>query len=225
MSIADAVAGARRPGQQLTWLRTDGTPEDLTGATLSGVLLSLSTQETRAIVGIPPPGPGQRGRVYLGVCGGRCGGRAVPGAIHGHLSGRGHPGPDLSDLMDRACGARGGAVTGREERMTCRRAATGLVSDAREQAPAGHALMAVAPAEKALLLLIRARGHGELTLVFRGDCPPMPRRWSSVFIWASGRGRGSEAVKARNTYPSSYERWRQYVTGGPHVWRAPAGCP
>ena len=51
MPIADAVAGARRPGQQLTWLRTDGTPEDLTGATLSGVLLSLSTQETRAIAG------------------------------------------------------------------------------------------------------------------------------------------------------------------------------
>lgn len=36
--------------------------------------------------------------------------------------------------------------------------------------PAGQ-MMFVAPAEKALLLLIRERGHGQLTLVFRGGLP------------------------------------------------------
>ena len=39
------------------------------------------------------------------------------------------------------------------------------------QASADQQLMAVAPAEKALLLLIRARDHGELTLEFRHGLP------------------------------------------------------
>ena len=55
--------------------------------------------------------------------------------------------------------------------MTCRRAVQGFVVEKGAQAPNGQHLMAVAPAEKALLLLIRARDHGELTLVFRGGLP------------------------------------------------------
>ena len=51
MPIADAVAASAPPGQQIIWERTDGTPEDLTGATLSGILLPLGTQEARAIAG------------------------------------------------------------------------------------------------------------------------------------------------------------------------------
>ena len=55
--------------------------------------------------------------------------------------------------------------------MTCRRTVSEPAPEHREKPPSGHALMAVAPAERALLLLIRARGHGELTIVFRGGLP------------------------------------------------------
>ena len=51
MSLADAVAGALRPAQQITWTRSDGNPENLTGATLSGVIRSNSTGVVRAIAG------------------------------------------------------------------------------------------------------------------------------------------------------------------------------
>jgi len=39
MALADAIAGALRPAQVITWTRGDGTPEDLTNATITGILL------------------------------------------------------------------------------------------------------------------------------------------------------------------------------------------
>ena len=38
MALADAVDGATRPSQTITWTRDDGTAEDLTGATITGTL-------------------------------------------------------------------------------------------------------------------------------------------------------------------------------------------
>ena len=38
MPLADAVQGATRPAQLITWYRDDDTPEDLTGATLTGLV-------------------------------------------------------------------------------------------------------------------------------------------------------------------------------------------
>jgi hypothetical protein len=51
MALAQAVAGGLRPSQTITWTREDGTPEDLTGATITGKLLNLASGETRAIAG------------------------------------------------------------------------------------------------------------------------------------------------------------------------------
>lgn len=51
MALADAVAGALRPSQIITWVRADGTAEDLTGATLSGVLYDRRSRQSRAIAG------------------------------------------------------------------------------------------------------------------------------------------------------------------------------
>lgn len=53
MSIADSVAGALRPSRVITWTREDDaeTPEDLTGATLSGVIVDVDTGVVRAIAG------------------------------------------------------------------------------------------------------------------------------------------------------------------------------
>lgn len=62
MALADFVAGAMRPSQTITWARADGTPEDLTGATLSGVLRNRHTGASRAIAGtleITAPAAGQ----------------------------------------------------------------------------------------------------------------------------------------------------------------------
>ena len=42
--------GSTRPGLLITWSRDDG-PENLNGATLTGEITTLSTGETRAIVG------------------------------------------------------------------------------------------------------------------------------------------------------------------------------
>lgn len=36
MALADAIQGARKRGQVITWTNDDGNPEDLTGLTLSG---------------------------------------------------------------------------------------------------------------------------------------------------------------------------------------------
>ena len=38
MALATAIQGALHTGQTITWTRTDGTPQDLTGATLSGTI-------------------------------------------------------------------------------------------------------------------------------------------------------------------------------------------
>lgn len=48
--LSEAIAGATRPGQVVTWLRGDGTPENLTGATLSGKIRN-EAGVTRVIVG------------------------------------------------------------------------------------------------------------------------------------------------------------------------------
>ena len=51
MALAAAVQGARRPAQSVTWLREGGGPEDLTDATLTGVIRNRATGTTRAIAG------------------------------------------------------------------------------------------------------------------------------------------------------------------------------
>ena len=66
------------------------------------------------------------------------------------------------------------------------------------------ALMAVAPGGKALLLLIRARGHGELTLVFRGGLPTYAKQVSNVFTWGNGRGKGSDPLSGLTTRFSAH---------------------
>jgi hypothetical protein len=50
--LADAVQGACRPYQQIAWIRADGQSEDLTGATLSGVIRAVDDGRTRAITGL-----------------------------------------------------------------------------------------------------------------------------------------------------------------------------
>ena len=57
-------------------------------------------------------------------------------------------------------------------------------------ASADQQLMAVAPAEKALLLLIRARNHGELTLVFRGGLPTYAKQVEQCIHLGQGQGDG-----------------------------------
>lgn len=51
MALADAVAGARRPHQQITWVRADGEPENLGAATLTGKIKDRRTGEVRNITG------------------------------------------------------------------------------------------------------------------------------------------------------------------------------
>lgn len=51
MALANAIAGATRPTQVITWTRADGTAEDLTGATITGNLYNTSDFTTRAIAG------------------------------------------------------------------------------------------------------------------------------------------------------------------------------
>jgi hypothetical protein len=51
MGLANAVKGATRPSQVITWTRAEGTPEDLSGATLTGFIQNVDTLATRAIVG------------------------------------------------------------------------------------------------------------------------------------------------------------------------------
>ena len=55
MALANAVQGARRPGQLITWKREDGTAEPLTGATLTGVIRSRTSGVGRAIAGSLTP--------------------------------------------------------------------------------------------------------------------------------------------------------------------------
>lgn len=51
MALAHAIAGATRPSQVITWTRDDGTPEDLTGATITGKLRRASTGDITNIAG------------------------------------------------------------------------------------------------------------------------------------------------------------------------------
>lgn len=51
MSLNDALQGAIHTGQSITWTRDDGTPQDLSGATLSGTIQSVRTGASVAIAG------------------------------------------------------------------------------------------------------------------------------------------------------------------------------
>jgi hypothetical protein len=62
MALAWAIAGAPRPSQVITWLRGDNEPENLTGATMTGKILSLTTGTARAIVGALSVMDGEEGR-------------------------------------------------------------------------------------------------------------------------------------------------------------------
>lgn len=46
-----AIQGALRPAQSFVWERSAGVPEDLTGATLTGVIVNVNTRDARAITG------------------------------------------------------------------------------------------------------------------------------------------------------------------------------
>lgn len=50
MGLNRAIEGSRYTGQQLTWTQQDGTAQDLTGATMSGVIVAEDGTE-RAITG------------------------------------------------------------------------------------------------------------------------------------------------------------------------------
>src|SRR3990167_3911811 len=51
MALAPAIVGARNTAQQITWTRTDGTAQDLTGATLSGRIMNAQTKVAASIAG------------------------------------------------------------------------------------------------------------------------------------------------------------------------------
>lgn len=51
MALAAAVKGGRRPSQIITWERADGTPEPLTGATLTGWIRPANGGDVQAIAG------------------------------------------------------------------------------------------------------------------------------------------------------------------------------
>lgn len=51
MALANAVAGALRPSQVISWLDGDGAPVNLTGATLTGKIRSELTGDVRDIAG------------------------------------------------------------------------------------------------------------------------------------------------------------------------------
>lgn len=52
MGLAPAIAGATRPGQSITWLDGDGSPVDLTGATITGKMRNKHSGQTRDITGV-----------------------------------------------------------------------------------------------------------------------------------------------------------------------------
>lgn len=51
MALADAVQGARKIAQQITWTDEDGTAVDLTNTTLTGFIRPFGGGTTRAIDG------------------------------------------------------------------------------------------------------------------------------------------------------------------------------
>lgn len=58
--LAEAIAGATRPGQTVVWKRGDNTAEDLTGATLTGKIQN-NAGTTRSITGTLTPADGSDG--------------------------------------------------------------------------------------------------------------------------------------------------------------------
>src|SRR5512139_468375 len=52
MALQPALKGARNTGQQITWTRTDGVAQNLTGATLSGRMKNIATGTAVAIDGV-----------------------------------------------------------------------------------------------------------------------------------------------------------------------------
>lgn len=51
MALANAIKGARRPSQLITWLDGEGDPVNLTGATITGFIQSQQTLATSTITG------------------------------------------------------------------------------------------------------------------------------------------------------------------------------
>lgn len=51
MALDSAVQGANRPSQTVTWLRSDGDPQDLTSADMTGFIRNKKTGDTRPIGG------------------------------------------------------------------------------------------------------------------------------------------------------------------------------
>lgn len=51
MALASAVAGARHTVQTITWTQDGTTPQNLTGATVTGLLRNIATGVVRAIDG------------------------------------------------------------------------------------------------------------------------------------------------------------------------------
>ena len=61
MALENANQGARYTGQRITWTRSDGSAQDLTGATLSGRIkpVNATIAEAFAITGTLTPVTGQ----------------------------------------------------------------------------------------------------------------------------------------------------------------------
>ncbi len=51
MALENAIEGARHTGQQITWTHDDGTAQNLTGATMSGIIRDVPTGVETAITG------------------------------------------------------------------------------------------------------------------------------------------------------------------------------
>jgi len=62
MPLGEAVQGSVRPAQSITWTDADGTPIDLTGATITGTMRKIGDDTTRAITGALTVTDGAAGR-------------------------------------------------------------------------------------------------------------------------------------------------------------------
>lgn len=51
LMLADALQGAKRPSQLITWTDEDGNPVDLTGATITARIRNAMTREARDVDG------------------------------------------------------------------------------------------------------------------------------------------------------------------------------
>lgn len=52
VTIPPAIQGARLPGRQISWFRSDGTAENLTGAVLTARIRNRLTSEVRDVTGV-----------------------------------------------------------------------------------------------------------------------------------------------------------------------------